>query len=262
MSLIFVSPPSQWMSEGKTEASIYQQAEDGKTELSLMHFAINNPQWQPPQETTHFISQLKERVHREATGAPADTHPLSLSESEVWRLINCRFKVIFPHIFRCKFRFNLSYPDSALSLIAKEPCCRPLGRPFYTGLCSFWQGQLFDQSRWHQRWSICLSLPFPNQQQSAPEGQFECCSQDWWPHFSHEQSNGRLWVRKCSLWKFFMSNTKYSMSYCFYYHLTLCMAMFFGCLSSCKDGCPNCELRQQCVGGPTHQFGPLRVCLH
>lgn len=75
--------PLQWMSEGKTEASIYQQAEDGKTELSLMHFAITNPQWQPPQETTHFISQLKERVHREATGAPSDMHPLSLSESEV-----------------------------------------------------------------------------------------------------------------------------------------------------------------------------------
>uniref|UniRef100_A0A3P8T7L7 Autophagy-related protein 9 n=1 Tax=Amphiprion percula TaxID=161767 RepID=A0A3P8T7L7_AMPPE len=76
-----------WMSEGKTEASIYQQAEDGKTELSLMHFAITNPQWQPPQETTHFISQLKERVHREATGAPCDTHPLSLSESEPRSLV-------------------------------------------------------------------------------------------------------------------------------------------------------------------------------
>uniref|UniRef100_A0A3Q1GZ79 Autophagy-related protein 9 n=1 Tax=Acanthochromis polyacanthus TaxID=80966 RepID=A0A3Q1GZ79_9TELE len=76
-----------WMSEGKTEASIYQQAEDGKTELSLMHFAITNPQWQPPRETTHFISQLKERVHREATGAPCDTHPLSLSESEPRSLV-------------------------------------------------------------------------------------------------------------------------------------------------------------------------------
>uniref|UniRef100_A0A8D3B6Z6 Autophagy-related protein 9 n=1 Tax=Scophthalmus maximus TaxID=52904 RepID=A0A8D3B6Z6_SCOMX len=76
-----------WMSEGKTEASIYQQAEDGKTELSLMHFAITNPQWQPPQETTHFISQLKERVHREATGFPADAHPLSLSESEPRSLV-------------------------------------------------------------------------------------------------------------------------------------------------------------------------------
>ncbi|TRY59078.1 hypothetical protein DNTS_008393 [Danionella cerebrum] len=58
-----------WMSAGKTEASIYQQAEDGKTELSLMHFAITNPHWQPPRESTHFISLLKEKVHREATGA-------------------------------------------------------------------------------------------------------------------------------------------------------------------------------------------------
>ncbi|KAG9277604.1 autophagy-related protein 9A [Astyanax mexicanus] len=85
-----------WMSAGKTEASIYQQAEDGKTELSLMHFAITNPQWQPPRESTHFISQLKEKVHREATGgqpgnAPENhaftsTHSLQ-SESEPRSLI-------------------------------------------------------------------------------------------------------------------------------------------------------------------------------
>ena len=99
----------QWMSAGQTEASIYQQAEDGKTELSLMHFAITNPQWQPPQETTHFISQLKERVQREATAA-SDTHALaSLSESEVmgarsslsevWKQIgraSCRERVSSP----------------------------------------------------------------------------------------------------------------------------------------------------------------------
>lgn len=76
-----------WMSEGKTEASIYQQAEDGKTELSLMHFAITNPQWQPPRETTHFLSQLKERVHREAAGHAGETHHYSLSESEPRSLI-------------------------------------------------------------------------------------------------------------------------------------------------------------------------------
>ncbi|PWA16526.1 hypothetical protein CCH79_00004775 [Gambusia affinis] len=81
-----ISTP-QWMSEGKTEASIYQQAEDGKTELSLMHFAITNPHWQPPRETTHFISHLKERVHREAAGASSETHPLSLSESEPRSLV-------------------------------------------------------------------------------------------------------------------------------------------------------------------------------
>lgn len=59
------------MSAGKTEASIYQQAEDGKTELSLMHFAITNPKWQPPRESTAFIGFLKERVHRDSSMALA-----------------------------------------------------------------------------------------------------------------------------------------------------------------------------------------------
>lgn len=86
--------PLQWMSAGKTEASIYQQAEDGKTELSLMHFAITNPHWQPPRESTHFISLLKEMVHREAAGGQQgiiaenpvfqSTHSLQ-SDSEVFK---------------------------------------------------------------------------------------------------------------------------------------------------------------------------------
>lgn len=85
------------MSAGKTEASIYQQAEDGKTELSLMHFAITNPKWQPPRESTAFIGFLKERVHRDSSVALAQQAVLpenalfssiqSLqSESEVPRL--------------------------------------------------------------------------------------------------------------------------------------------------------------------------------
>uniref|UniRef100_A0A8C2BI64 Autophagy-related protein 9 n=1 Tax=Cyprinus carpio TaxID=7962 RepID=A0A8C2BI64_CYPCA len=84
-----------WMSAGKTEASIYQQAEDGKTELSLMHFAITNPHWQPPRESTHFISLLKEKVHREAAAVqqgviaenPAFTSTHSQSDSEPRSLI-------------------------------------------------------------------------------------------------------------------------------------------------------------------------------
>ncbi|XP_030065880.1 autophagy-related protein 9A isoform X2 [Microcaecilia unicolor] len=55
-----------WIPTGKTEASVYQQAEDGKTELSLMHFAITNPQWQPPRESTFLISLLKEKVLRDS----------------------------------------------------------------------------------------------------------------------------------------------------------------------------------------------------
>ncbi|XP_062285720.1 autophagy-related protein 9B [Scomber scombrus] len=68
-----------WMSEGQTEASIYQQAENGKTELSLMHFTIKNPHWQPPQESSVFISHLKEKVQHDAQGGPSTQ--LLLSEA-------------------------------------------------------------------------------------------------------------------------------------------------------------------------------------
>lgn len=63
--------PLQWTSGAQTEASIYQQAENGKTELSLMHFTIKNPRWQPPQESSVFISHLKEKVQHDAQGGPS-----------------------------------------------------------------------------------------------------------------------------------------------------------------------------------------------
>uniref|UniRef100_A0A3B4GCM1 Autophagy-related protein 9 n=1 Tax=Pundamilia nyererei TaxID=303518 RepID=A0A3B4GCM1_9CICH len=68
-----------WLSEGQTEASVYQQAENGKTELSLMHFTIKNPRWQPPQESSVFISHLKEKVHHDAQAGPSTQ--LLLSEA-------------------------------------------------------------------------------------------------------------------------------------------------------------------------------------
>lgn len=85
-----------------------------------------------------------------------------------------------------------------LSLVAKEPHCKPLGRSLCTDLRSFRQGRLFDQScsSWHKRWGVCLTLPVPNQQQSSPERQFECSSQGCRSHFNHEQSYGKLWVGK------------------------------------------------------------------
>ncbi|KAI1901981.1 hypothetical protein AGOR_G00040020 [Albula goreensis] len=69
----------QWMSEGQTEASVYQQAENGKTELSLMHFTIKNPRWQPPQDSSVFISHLKEKVQQDAAVGPSTQ--LLLSEA-------------------------------------------------------------------------------------------------------------------------------------------------------------------------------------
>lgn len=68
-----------WLSEGQTEASIYQQAENGKTELSLMQFTIKNPRWQPPQESSVFISHLKEKVQHDAQTGPSTQ--LLLSEA-------------------------------------------------------------------------------------------------------------------------------------------------------------------------------------
>lgn len=63
-------PAPQWLSAGQTEASVYQQAENGKTELSLMHFAITNPRWQPPPPSELFLSHLKEKVQQDAAAAP------------------------------------------------------------------------------------------------------------------------------------------------------------------------------------------------
>ncbi|KAG7335527.1 hypothetical protein KOW79_000220 [Hemibagrus wyckioides] len=60
----------QWMSEGQTEASVYQQAENGKTELSLVHFTLKNPRWQPPQDSSLFISHMREKVQHDAQAGP------------------------------------------------------------------------------------------------------------------------------------------------------------------------------------------------
>ena len=55
------------------EPTSYAKAEDGKTEMSLLHFALTNPDWKPPQEEqTQFINQLRGQVSKEAenlTGA-------------------------------------------------------------------------------------------------------------------------------------------------------------------------------------------------
>lgn len=38
------------------------QAEDGKTELSLIHFTKTNPKWRPPQEAEIFVNAIKEQT--------------------------------------------------------------------------------------------------------------------------------------------------------------------------------------------------------
>jgi len=68
----------QWLHEGDTEANQYHQAEDGKTELSLVHFTLTNPEWRPPEASSVFLHTLKEQAHKDATMMsmlPQD-HPL------------------------------------------------------------------------------------------------------------------------------------------------------------------------------------------
>lgn len=49
---------------------MYQQAENGKTELSLVHFTLKNPRWQPPQDSSLFISHMREKVQQDAQAGP------------------------------------------------------------------------------------------------------------------------------------------------------------------------------------------------
>ncbi|XP_054273338.1 autophagy-related protein 9A [Macrosteles quadrilineatus] len=44
----------------------YNQAEDGKTELSLIHFTVTNPEWRPPTDAETFVSALRTQARREA----------------------------------------------------------------------------------------------------------------------------------------------------------------------------------------------------
>jgi len=42
------------------------QAEDGKTELSLVHFTLTNPEWHPPADAENFVAALHTQARRDA----------------------------------------------------------------------------------------------------------------------------------------------------------------------------------------------------
>ncbi|XP_059823448.1 autophagy-related protein 9A isoform X1 [Hypanus sabinus] len=64
-----------WVPAGRTEASVYQQAEDGKTELSLMRFAITHPRWRPPPHSNAFISRLRQQLSQDPPTAGGSPNP-------------------------------------------------------------------------------------------------------------------------------------------------------------------------------------------
>lgn len=44
----------------------HQRADHGKTEMSLIHFKLTNPEWKPPQEAAWFMQKLREEVEKGA----------------------------------------------------------------------------------------------------------------------------------------------------------------------------------------------------
>ena len=91
--MLIVSVKFQWLTQGLTEATQYEQAEHGKTELSLVQFSVSfswffsgnflnvnicryiyqqtlfldvvvlqirNPTWKPSEQGTQFISTIRE----------------------------------------------------------------------------------------------------------------------------------------------------------------------------------------------------------
>lgn len=58
----------------------YTQAEDGKTELSLIHFTLTNPELKPPSHAENFVAALRERVRKEVqSGIHGEINPLLAS---------------------------------------------------------------------------------------------------------------------------------------------------------------------------------------
>ncbi|KAJ8666774.1 hypothetical protein QAD02_008436 [Eretmocerus hayati] len=58
----------------------YTQAEDGKTELSLMHFMLTNPEWKAPRHAEKFVKTLREKVKKDALSLTyIDDNPLYAS---------------------------------------------------------------------------------------------------------------------------------------------------------------------------------------
>ena len=77
--------------EGKILRSILYifQTDGGKTELSLIHFTLTNPDWRPPESSTKFLQSVLTRARDEmAPAAPGDNRVPSLPAIDQSLLLN------------------------------------------------------------------------------------------------------------------------------------------------------------------------------
>ncbi|GFR97923.1 autophagy-related protein 9 [Elysia marginata] len=57
--------PSSAEATGDSKVPKSQQGENGKIELSLMHFTSTNPEWKPPRESSNFVAGVKQEVQKD-----------------------------------------------------------------------------------------------------------------------------------------------------------------------------------------------------
>jgi autophagy-related protein 9 len=51
--------PAAAAAEPLAKTNQYTQAEDGKTEMSLVHFALTNPGWRPSHDNEKYLTGLR-----------------------------------------------------------------------------------------------------------------------------------------------------------------------------------------------------------
>ncbi|XP_015188783.1 PREDICTED: autophagy-related protein 9A isoform X1 [Polistes dominula] len=62
---------------------VKEPAEDGKTELSLIHFTLTNPEWKPPSHAENFVTALRERAKKDINNVQTVENPMITSLTNV-----------------------------------------------------------------------------------------------------------------------------------------------------------------------------------
>lgn len=104
----------------------YTQAEDGKTELSLIHFTLTNPEWKPPSHAETFVTALRERAKKEVNVVPGDMNPLMSSLNSLSSLgpevsLRCFVQVLNYNVY-IKTNYVLTYIKTNSANFCKIAC--------------------------------------------------------------------------------------------------------------------------------------------
>ncbi|XP_078042423.1 autophagy-related protein 9 isoform X2 [Augochlora pura] len=124
----------------------YTQAEDGKTELSLIHFTLTNPEWKPPSDAKNFVTALRERAKKEVQAMPGEINPL-LSSLNSLSGLGPGYNDIVTNIIRSTMINHLSMP-SASNVFVNHPGPSSMSRTSDEGLLSM-QSDMFPHTIRH-----------------------------------------------------------------------------------------------------------------